>query len=463
MSAHLTAEQIEYYQQRSLAPLELLSVDDHLVACKACRQKLCDEVQPQPIIASLRASLTEAGDTTEHLSYKELAAFVDDELNGTDRPIVLEHLDACAQCRAEMQDLATFKITLVPLSDDEPARPATITLRARVANFFHSLTSLSALRLSSAVAVLLLIIAGVIIWLALRQARTSQVAVNEHPQVTNVVARPTPDTTPSSNLQQTTTNGSAPEPQPTPAKIATPTPSAEVVVALNDGGKRITLDEKGQLAGMESLSTAEQSAIKSALKTQRVETERAFAGLTGYNGGLMGGPSEGVTFALHTPVGTVVRTDRPLFSWQALTGAKSYVVTVYDADYNKVLTSPPLSVTRWTAPQALRRGSRYWWQVTAMTSDREIVSPAPPVPEARFIVLTETQAHELNRAEQAARNSHLARGVLYVRMGLLDEAEREFQALKAENPRSPVARKLLLNVRRLISKRWPTELLQPSH
>jgi hypothetical protein len=55
-------------------------------------------------------------------------------------------------------------------------------------------------------------------------------------------------------------------------------------------------------------------------------------------------------------------------------------------------------------------------------------------------------ANELRRLEEAAPESHLARGVLYARAGLVAEAEAEFRKLVTLNPRSPVARKLLRSV-----------------
>jgi lipopolysaccharide biosynthesis regulator YciM len=38
---------------------------------------------------------------------------------------------------------------------------------------------------------------------------------------------------------------------------------------------------------------------------------------------------------------------------------------------------------------------------------------------------------------------------LYAEAGLLDEAEQEFRALEKANPTSPIARRLLTNVRAL--------------
>jgi hypothetical protein len=82
-----------------------------------------------------------------------------------------------------------------------------------------------------------------------------------------------------------------------------------------------------------------------------------------------------------------------------------------------------------------------------MKEGREVISPAPPAPEARFKILEAGRAEELGRSLDAAGASHLARGVLYARAGLLDDAEREIEALLRDNPRSNAARKLLRSLR----------------
>jgi hypothetical protein len=147
------------------------------------------------------------------------------------------------------------------------------------------------------------------------------------------------------------------------------------------------------------------------------------------------------------PVGTVVLSHRPLFRWRALKDADSYVVKIYDADFNEVAASPPLAATTWTVPRALVRGPTYSWQVTARVGDREILSPVKPAPEARFMVLEQAKANELAKAKNASPDSPLTLGILYAQAGLLDEAEYEFQTLLRANPQSTLVQKLLRSVR----------------
>src|SRR5262249_2005184 len=150
-------------------------------------------------------------------------------------------------------------------------------------------------------------------------------------------------------------------------------------------------------------------------------------GLIGGSGVLRSGSSKGVSFALESPVGTVLITDRPVFHWAALSGAKSYMVSIYDTGFNRIMSSGPLSKTAWTASSPLKRGEIYAWKVTADKDGQEITSPMLPAPEAMFKILEKTKAEELDRNKQALSSSHLAAGVVYAQNGMLDDAEAEFQ------------------------------------
>ena len=123
------------------------------------------------------------------------------------------------------------------------------------------------------------------------------------------------------------------------------------------------------------------------------------------------------------------------------------MVRIYDADFNEVVASPRLSETAWTAARSLERGRTYSWQVTARVGDKEVISPVRPAPEAKFMILDQTKANELAEAKNPSAGSHLTLGALYAQAGLLDDAERELQALLRANPQSSLANNLLSSVR----------------
>ena len=87
--------------------------------------------------------------------------------------------------------------------------------------------------------------------------------------------------------------------------------------------------------------------------------------------------------------------------------------------------------------------------MTAIRDGKEIKSPVPPAPEARFKVIEQSKADELSKLKRSASNSHLVAGLVCVKEGLLDDAQREFESLARANPKSTVAQKLPGNLKAL--------------
>lgn len=233
--------------------------------------------------------------------------------------------------------------------------------------------------------------------------------------------------------------------------VPTPTPAPEgaaalAIAQLNDGEGRISLDQKGNLSGVDNLPPAYQRMAKEALTSQRLEESSLLAGLKRPASSLMGSDDEGNKFSVTAPVGKVMLSDRPTFRWSQLTGASGYVIEVYDEKFNLVVTSSQLTGNLWTAPQSLKRGAAYSWQVKATKDGQEFKSPRPPMPQAKFRILDQAKASELAHAQRAYPSSHLTLGLLYTQAGLLDEAERELRVLQKANPNSGIARRLLASV-----------------
>jgi hypothetical protein len=360
-------------------------------------------------------------DAAAHLSYKQVESYLDEKADEAERELIQNHLAVCSTCAEELNDITTFKATLTT--------PAP-TLRTPIVSpplweMFGNFWRLSQLQYAAAVAVLLFV--AVAVWLVWRSARV--------PQNEIATSFQTPAASPNIN--------------PTP-QISPSVPNAtQVVISLNDSGKQVTLDNKGNLAGLESLPSSYQQAVKTALTTQRITAPAALAAVHGKTGTLLGNIEKEISFSLLSPIGAIVRSNRPSFRWRPLAGATQYVVTVSDSSLKEVATSSTLHTTNWTPQHALKRGGTYSWQVVAMKDGQEIVSPAPPAPSAKFNILGSAEADELTRAERPSGNSHLTRGVLYARAGLVEDAEREFRALLKANPKSVLAQTLLQQVRAL--------------
>jgi hypothetical protein len=226
---------------------------------------------------------------------------------------------------------------------------------------------------------------------------------------------------------------------------------AQEAFAIRDGGRVVSIDARGRATGLEGVSPEWRREVESALLAGRVQRPAVLEGLNTETETLLGDPGKTAGAVVVAPFGAVVESDRPVFSWSASTPGAKYVVTVFDSKFRKVAQSSPLSQTEWRPNEPLRRGDTYVWKVTTLRGEEAIVSPAPPAPEARFKVLAETKAAELERARRLHTGSHLVLGVLYARAGLMTEAEREFRALVESNPNSKVAQSLLRSVR---ERRW---------
>lgn len=115
MLKHVTARQIEQYRDKAMPPDELLAFDSHLAQCAECRKQLAGNQDVSTLLHSLGA----AADAPEHLSYEQMAAYVDAKATDIDREIVEAHVELCARCAAELGDLAA--LAQVMSADSEPA------------------------------------------------------------------------------------------------------------------------------------------------------------------------------------------------------------------------------------------------------------------------------------------------------------------------------------------------------
>jgi hypothetical protein len=418
---HLSEQMIERYRRRSLPADELFAVDDHLSSCETCRVRASPLEQPERAFTALRTSLTAADAAAAHLSYEQMAGLVDGDLDDVQKEIVGTHLDLCAVCDGELRDLRAFKSEIEAVDQRAPVLVEQPTLWQRLSPFGPNYRW----AWGAAVASLVILFFAVAALVYFKQKHTQNFAER---------ARTTPQPT------------GQPSPVMTPS--VSETENADVALEMNDGSRRITLDKQGKLSGLEALPPSSQRAVSTALVNGRIDTPSSLAAISAKRGTLMGG-ADAVPFQLTSPLGEIIRQDRPTFRWRPLSGAGTYTVSVLDSNYNIVATSPSLTVTEWRPSRALPRGVVYSWQVTAHKDGQEIIAPAPPAPEAKFKVLDGAQFSEIRRAEAAYPDSHLTRGVLYAEAGLLEEAEREFRLLVKSNPNSETARKLLQQVRTL--------------
>jgi hypothetical protein len=231
-------------------------------------------------------------------------------------------------------------------------------------------------------------------------------------------------------------------------RLKQPRPGTALATAaplpLQDSAGDLALDLGGNLVRMEKLPES----VSNAVRARRLPKPVQMAKLIGVGDIVRGGDTP--AFSVVAPAGTAVLTDRPTFRWSAFRGADAYTVAVYDPDLNPVAESGRVMGTTWQPRRPLRRAILYRWEVTALKGTEELAkAPSPPAPDARFQVVSQQKARELEGARRAHRGSHLVLGVLYAEAGLLDDAERELAALQQANSGSDLARDLLVQVRAL--------------
>jgi anti-sigma factor RsiW len=441
---HISVKEIERYQKRELSPRELLALDDHLAQCDDCRAQISGT-------AALRSSSIEfipalENETFEHPEYEQLAAYVDGQLNSVERNIIESHLACCGECSKELSDFESIKAQVASFSQVTTSKPIVETsgqrrasLLEKFAGFWRVPSFRIPLQAALAVGAVALIVWAITLPLrkdiaSLRTQLADAERRNEELQRDFEISKADADSLQAQIAQLQSTNPTQPEGR---------------VLALNDA--LIKIDSQGNIDGLTTLSAALQQNIRSAIDTGQAKIPQSISSLISKAGVLMGGGNEGIAFALESPIGTAVLSTRPTFRWQPLAAATGYTVTVLDMDFNLISKSPVLSSTSWTAVEPLERGRTYTWIVTAIKEGKEVKSPVAPAPEARFKILEKETATEVLKTRQDYRDSHLISGLVCAQAGLLDEAEREFDLLVRENPKSPVANKLLRSVKSLRS------------
>jgi hypothetical protein len=158
-----------------------------------------------------------------------------------------------------------------------------------------------------------------------------------------------------------------------------------------------------------------------------MELPANIAVLRGHGGTQPGAGDSAPAFSPTSPVGTAVIEARPQFSWTPRPGATRYSVTIFDERFRDVAKSGALKTTTWTPRQNLPRGRVLAWQVTAIAGDERAISPAPPQPDARFVVLDAPTVARLAKERARLATEPIALGLVLAKAGLFAEADSVFQ------------------------------------
>ena len=438
MSQHPSQIQLTAYSERALYADELLAVDSHLASCGECHERL---IGLAPAVArSIAGPVFESAEEPFHLDYDQhLEPYVDGTANEIEREIVDSHVAVCSECAAELRDLLQFR--------QQPVAASTSDIRttSRKKLWLPQWPLLSNPAFATAVILVLLGVTIVVLWsIKPKSPRLEQADIGAPTSDKPIQSTETPQPSPAPT-DHTAQVFSTKSPQ---NEASVPAPSEKTVVMVYDANGEILLTQRGRLEGVDDLPPDLRESVEQALATRQLPASPALSGWPTGAGRLRSEINASVksTFAPLSPRDVVVETDRPTFRWGVLDVAEDYTVTVYDAN-GQVATSGPITGTEWTTPIPLERGITYSWQISALRRGERVVSPQPPLPEARFRILDQPAMSMLARLRETVGNSHLVMGVFYWKHGLLADSEREFEALSKANPKSAVVKALLANIR----------------
>ncbi len=431
MFNHIPDEQMEAFCARTLEVSEMDDIAEHIAACSRCQWLFQETLKREGGDKPIAISLSPADwFRHEHLDYDQLESFAENRLDAEETAIVNLHLETCVVCREDVRSFLEFR----EATENRPQVRRTPKPRTPRTQKPISERNPSANRWRPAYTVVALLIIGSTVLAAIlfsRQGATGQQSrIPVAPQATSTVL---PQAT-STVLPQATST--VPSPSPTASS-----PPVSVTLNPTDSGKSAT----ASLVDGERIIRFNESEIVSGLETfpEKIRQDITEAILSGspkrsMNLSEFANSPEKRSGGLLYPRRIVITEDRPTFRWAPVTGASSYQVQVSDPNGSRIASSGQLSpdTTLWKTSTQLKRGIIYSWGVTAMVNGAEISS------ETSLKLLGGEKLGELAMLKNQYQ-SHLALGIFYIREGVLLEARRELQLLVKDNPKSPVAAKLL--------------------
>ena len=424
MTHHLSTLQIKQLCVSALPEDELAAAAVHTAECQACDQRFIEELKRQRGCVPFNFTLEpEFWFRNDHLDFDDLGGLADNMFDEERREIVNIHLSTCERCREDLRSFLTIRESTAGEMNVSYG-PTHYELRddVRGTSWWQRFQTRPVYAVAAIVLVAIAILVGMMAFS--RRSGPLEAHKQEH---TNRDSERSPgiSPTPSSSVEDF-------------AKVA----------ILKDAGGEVTIDRNGHITGLDQVSESSRQYVARVALSEQIVPSDVLRRLSGEQGGWRGNDDGPQGFRLLYPVRRVVTEAKPVFRWERLTGVSSYRVYVLDQDGNEVSQSEDLPPTQiqWEAP-VLHRGQIFSWVVIALVDGKKVVSPSASAPEIKFAVLSTADFKELSRLKKS--NSHLALGVFYARVGLVNEAEREFQGLVELNPRSELPRKLLQSVRNI--------------
>jgi hypothetical protein len=178
--------------------------------------------------------------------------------------------------------------------------------------------------------------------------------------------------------------------------------------------------------------------------TLRKENSKDVGALAGVRSANMAQPIE-----LQSPGNTLIKTDRPSFSWAATLNYDNYTVKLYNSRglvWSRKVSEPAMKYPE--GEKSLTAGESYFWNV-----EGEYLVETDKSSNHKFTVLTPEKSGEVSEHETVIRNTfienpecsslHSVLGAYYIDMGLLQDAIQQFQAVAEINADAPLPHEIL--------------------
>src|SRR5262245_16673155 len=406
MSDHISKSLIAQYRDRSLDVTTLSDISKHLESCAECYELFCeafgDKSGNTPAWFSLSSSKW-LGD--EHFGYKQIVSYADARLDDEDREILDEHLKSCGRCREDVQSFVMHRRQIEPELKIRYTPSVRQPKRRNFAVWWESFKF--PMKPAYALYALLLVSSLVAVTILLRRGGSTapfhsatpiaNVTPSSSPNVTS-----TPTSTPTKNAiasqSPAGTDKSRAEPgnrhpKSRPALNGTELTnwrnSDSMMVSLLDGGRQISLDNTGNLAGLEDLSASNRRLVIETMSSGELQRPIILNDFVDEKSAIRSNTVDHPSFKLISPGQAVIVETKPVFKWEPFKGALGYKVYIASRANWDGMASPTLdtSTYEWIPPHPLKRGGTYTWVVSAITEKGEITVPASSEPERKFKVL----------------------------------------------------------------------------
>jgi len=155
------------------------------------------------------------------------------------------------------------------------------------------------------------------------------------------------------------------------------------------------------------------------------------------------------TIELKSPINTLIKTNRPFFSWTAKESFDKYIVNLYNS--KGLVWSKKVSGSSMEYPENekdLEFGESYFWNVegeTLIENDKSANHKFSVLSLEKSKEVKEQEALIMNafKDEPGSSNLHSVLGAYYTDLGLLQDAINEFQAISEINKDATLPHEIL--------------------